>query len=392
MQTIGKFDTEEAIRLYKESFIGKSHPVSSIFEDSLRLVLNKAQNDKNITNVIRLAYLLGTAAIESGYSLQRWEADFVCGPKGIPYGPKGPCQSALNYYRSTKGGKLNYYTLGLDSRGFPYFGRGLIQLTGKENYERYGTGVKNGKPIKDYTNFIGVNLADNPELALTNDNSYAIAIAYMIERKTFQFAEQNNFAAARKSVKGNSEGFEAVRDVSLAWKKIIEDLIKKYRETPNWYGEELRPITASVTIINSETNEFIKKPKIEPLLTINEITPITSKDPRKENLYTDGEIELAYSLNPPTVGNYQIPYTGYYHINNPKDPGVPYTGRTWYSIQSDTTTTSTGNIITNLSQLPITESEKLYLIDESFLPSGAKLLQKQLLKEMERGYPSMKNF
>ena len=44
----------------------------------------------------------------------------------------------MNYYRSTKDGKINYYTLGTDKNGLPYFGRGLIQLTGKSNYKKYG--------------------------------------------------------------------------------------------------------------------------------------------------------------------------------------------------------------------------------------------------------------
>ena len=85
-----------------------------------------AQNDDNISNKKDLAYLLATAKSEGDYSLTRWEADYLCGNKGVPYVEK-PCQRALDYYRSSDG-KSNYYSRGVDVRGGPYFGRGLIQI------------------------------------------------------------------------------------------------------------------------------------------------------------------------------------------------------------------------------------------------------------------------
>ena len=107
------------------------------FPDSLKKVLQYARTDENLKDVSDLAYLLATAKEESDYSLQRWESDYICNLQGKPYKGK-PCDKALNYYRSTKDGKINYYTLGTDKNGLPYFGRGLIQLTGKSNYKKYG--------------------------------------------------------------------------------------------------------------------------------------------------------------------------------------------------------------------------------------------------------------
>ena len=179
-----KVDIDKLLKDYKDS--GKS----TNFIESLRNVLEFAKNDKNLTDVSDLAYLLATAKVESDYSLQRWESDYVCGLQGKPYKDK-PCQSALNYYRSTKDGKKNYYTLGTDKNELPYFGRGLIQLTGKANYEKYG-------------DLIGVDLVSDGDKALEPKNSYLIASSFLsnkrggtyekdgVKRNTFDLARDNN--------------------------------------------------------------------------------------------------------------------------------------------------------------------------------------------------------
>ncbi len=189
------------------------------FPDSLRKVLEYARNDKNLNDISDLAYLLATAKIESDYSLQRWESDFVCGLKGKPYIDK-PCDSALDYYRSTAGGKKNYYTLGTDANGLPYFGRGLIQLTGKSNYQKYG-------------NLIGVDLVADGNKALLPKNSYLIASTYLsqkrggiyekngVKRSTFDLAKDNELTLARKSVNGGTKDLDKVNTAYVFWKNIL---------------------------------------------------------------------------------------------------------------------------------------------------------------------------
>ena len=176
---------------------------NSKFKESLKKVLYFIKNDPLIDDVRKAAYLLGTAYAESGYSLQRWEADYACTGAGVKYGPNGPCSSALNYYRSTKGGKKNYYTLGTDSKGFPYFGRGLIQLTGKANYEKYG-------------DLIGVNLVANGDLAIQEQNSYKIAVQFMRGR-VFSHVLKGDLKTARKRVNGGTKGINEVNGAYKAW-------------------------------------------------------------------------------------------------------------------------------------------------------------------------------
>ena len=160
------------------------------FKKSLKLILNRLSKDSSVEDLRVSAYILATAKVESDYSLQRWEADYVCGDIGVPYEDK-PCQSAINYYCSNQGGKANYCNSeNLDKRNLPYFGRGAIQLTWKENYKTYG-------------DIIGVDLVNNPEKALDPVVSYKVLVAY-INKRTKKYIESNDWNAARKSVNGCS--------------------------------------------------------------------------------------------------------------------------------------------------------------------------------------------
>jgi predicted chitinase len=164
--------------------------------------------------------LLATAKAESDYSLERWESDYACGSIGKPYKNK-PCDSALKYYRSTKGGKKNYYNLGVDKNGLPYFGRGLIQLTGKSNYQKYG-------------DIIGVDLVNDGDKALEPKNSYLIASEYLSqkrggiysengkERSTFDLAKDGDLSLARKSVNGGLKSLDKVNSAYKYWKYLLE--------------------------------------------------------------------------------------------------------------------------------------------------------------------------
>jgi predicted chitinase len=207
-------DIDGAISDYKRS--GRS----TKFENSLRKIFEYAKNDSKITSISDLAYLLATAKSESDYSLERWEADYLCGKTGVAYNGK-PCEKALNYYRSTTGGKKNYYTLGTDKNGLPYFGRGLIQLTGKANYKSYG-------------DLIGVDLVNDGDKALEPKNSYTIATTFLnkkrggiyakngVNRSTFDMARDGNLTLARKSVNGGSKGLSEVNSNYDLWKQILE--------------------------------------------------------------------------------------------------------------------------------------------------------------------------
>jgi predicted chitinase len=176
--------------------------------------LNYLQDDKNFKSINQVAWLLATAKVESDYSLQRWESDYLCGKAGVPY-DKQPCQRAINYYRSTDG-KKNYFDLGTDKNGMAYFGRGLIQLTGKSNYDRYGK-------------LIGVDLVKDGDKAMIPKNSYRIASEYFARKRgsakksVNDYVDEGDFPMARKRVKGSSKGWEDAKAEYDLWMSVLKD-------------------------------------------------------------------------------------------------------------------------------------------------------------------------
>tara|TARA_R110000787_G_scaffold380_4_gene1441 strand:+ start:2818 stop:3534 length:717 start_codon:yes stop_codon:yes gene_type:complete len=202
-----KFNINKAIQLFNQS------GGNTKFDKSLSQVLNFMQNDDNVSNKKEASYFLATAKTESDYSLQRWESDYLCGEKGVPYQGK-PCQKALNYYRSSDG-KANYYSKGVDSTGVPYFGRGLIQLTHNYNYEKYGK-------------LIGVDLLDDGDKALIPENSYKVASEYL-NRKTFKYVNKGDLNQARKSVNGGTKGVADTNREYERWLNIFNNPQVKFK-------------------------------------------------------------------------------------------------------------------------------------------------------------------
>jgi predicted chitinase len=198
-----KFNINNVISLYYANG-GKT-----AFPKSLKDTLVFAQNDDKINNVKELSYFLATAKVESDYSLTRWESDYLCGSKGVPY-QNQPCAKAIDYYRSSSG-KKNYFTLGTDSRNLPYFGRGLIQLTGKSNYGKYGELAG-----------LGDTLVQNGDLALVPKNSYKIASAYMSHR-TFRYVNKDDLTGARKSVNGGIKGVDKTNEEYNRWLNVFNN-------------------------------------------------------------------------------------------------------------------------------------------------------------------------
>ena len=221
---------------------------STNFPDSLTLILELASEDDKLNSINHLAYLLATAKAESDYSLERWEADYLCGEAGVKYKNK-PCKSALDYYCSTTGGKQNYCkNKPKDKNGLPYFGRGLIQITWKENYEKYGEKI-------------GVDLVKNPEKIFIQKNSYYVSVAYLKDKKgqskksAFDWADENNLTMARKSVNGGTRDIEKVNKAYVFWKDLLKDngakvvFIDKSKENNKkiWIGIGISLLTIGVT-------------------------------------------------------------------------------------------------------------------------------------------------
>ena len=79
--------------------------------------------------------------------------------------------------------------------GFNFRGGGIIQLTGRGNYRRYG-------------NRFGIPLEIDPNLILNPDVNAAVFSAFMADHNSFVLAEQNNWPAVRRSVNGGLNGYD----------------------------------------------------------------------------------------------------------------------------------------------------------------------------------------
>lgn len=95
---------------------------------------------------------------------------------------------------------------------YPYFGRGFVQITWKENYEHYGREL-------------GVDLAETPDLALNPDVAAAILAAFFAERHIPQAAEQRDWDHVRKLVNGGTNGLGP-------FLKCVNDLISAIHANP----------------------------------------------------------------------------------------------------------------------------------------------------------------
>lgn len=204
-----KFSIKDALTYFK--MLGGT----TKFPDSLKDVLTYMHNDENLNTIEQVAYFLATAKAESDYSLQRWEADYLCGKAGVPYQDK-PCSKAINFYKSESSNKKNYFDLGTDSNGMAYFGRGLIQLTGKSNYDKYGK-------------IIGVDLVNDGDKALIPKNSYRIASEFL-KNKTWKFVDSGDLTNARKSVNGGLNRVDEVNKEYNLWLEVFKKKTSEFKQ------------------------------------------------------------------------------------------------------------------------------------------------------------------
>jgi putative chitinase len=79
--------------------------------------------------------------------------------------------------------------------GFAYRGRGLIQLTGKSNYEACGEAI-------------GVELVSNPDLVSTPEYAALTAGWFWDKNKLNNYADKNDMEGLTKKINGGTHGIE----------------------------------------------------------------------------------------------------------------------------------------------------------------------------------------
>ena len=108
--------------------------------------------------------------------------------------------------------------------GEKFKGRGIIQLTGRENYEKAGKAL-------------GLDLVNNPDLAAEPENAFRIAAWYWQNRKLNDLADKGDFAEITRRVGGNNANHPEERETRYRQLKDAFGLNQRKLEIPEWIEE-----------------------------------------------------------------------------------------------------------------------------------------------------------
>lgn len=176
--------------------------------------LNNAFNKYNITDTKEAAMFLAQTTHESN-NYKRLEESFKYTPQrlydvfkkrvGSLENAKQLClQGAEAIANFVYGGRLG----NAEDEGYKYRGRGIIQLTGKSNYKKYGKKIN-------------VDLVNNPDLAKKTNNAIEIALLFWQERGCSLLARQGDVKGVTKLING---GYNGLEDREERYKKILKIL------------------------------------------------------------------------------------------------------------------------------------------------------------------------
>jgi peptidoglycan L-alanyl-D-glutamate endopeptidase CwlK len=106
--------------------------------------------------------------------------------------------------------------------GAKYMGRGFVQLTGKENYLKYGQLIG-----------VGSGLVENPKLANDPQVAAQVLAAYMAEHyhKISHAIKTGNLPAARRAVNGGLNGLAAFERAYNVGAKLLQTEFRDMRST-----------------------------------------------------------------------------------------------------------------------------------------------------------------
>ena len=163
--------------------------------------LNNAFIKYHITDINEKAMFLGQTTHESN-NYKRLEESFNYKPErlfqvfkkrvGSLENAKKLCNEGAKAIADfVYGGRLG----NAKDEGYKYIGRGIIQLTGKNNYEYYG-------------NKLNIDLVNNPDLAKEPDTAIEIALLFWKEKGCGMFAKMGDVKTVTKLINGGYNGLD----------------------------------------------------------------------------------------------------------------------------------------------------------------------------------------
>lgn len=93
--------------------------------------------------------------------------------------------------------------------GYEYRGRGLIQLTGKQNYI-------------EFRNYSGIDVVNNPNLMIEDDASIKCVLWFWKSRNCAQYAIQDDIEKVTKLINGGLIGLEDRKKLLAKYKKMFD--------------------------------------------------------------------------------------------------------------------------------------------------------------------------
>ncbi|MEM7303237.1 MAG: glycoside hydrolase family 19 protein [Pseudomonadota bacterium] len=156
--------------------------------DGYNAIFARWESDETLTDVRWLAYILATAYHETGRLMEPVR-------EGFAKTDQGAVNAVTRLYKKGRISR-NYALADPPGSDKHYFGRGLVQLTHRSNYERLGR-------------VLGIDLVNNPDLALDLKTSVDILFIGMIDglytgKKLAHYfdAERAQWGNARRIVNG----------------------------------------------------------------------------------------------------------------------------------------------------------------------------------------------
>ena len=120
--------------------------------------------------------------------------------------------------------------------GVKYKGRGYIQITGRSNYQIYG-------------DYIGVDLINNPDLALDSQNAVKILVKYFKDRHINNLCSQKDWERVRRAVNGGLNGYDVFINIINQFLPLIEPDLMVDKES----------IRNEIKLLTDKINELVKQ-------------------------------------------------------------------------------------------------------------------------------------
>lgn len=197
-----KFDNDKFLQEYENKF----GPMKKELAKAIVFLLEKIEADQrfsvNPVDRYKIAYCLATFKWETAHTLEPIDEYGSDDYFNRRYGPQTSTGKRLG---NTK-----------DGDGAKFHGRGYVQLTGRNNYEKAG-------------NFFGLNLTDDPEKVKESDLAYEIAVEGMSQgwftgKRLSQFMKPGltpDYEGARTIVNGHDKA-QTIADITRRMNELLE--------------------------------------------------------------------------------------------------------------------------------------------------------------------------